>query len=200
MPSSGLSKNFMVFLAGHLVFLALSCQTIPPAKTVEEARMENAHKFFTKAIKAEQEGATGAAILFYSCAIQNDPDMIEAYYRRANNHFDRFVDELAIADYTEVLRRNPDHKNARFNRAVSYMATGDVEKAHADFTELLRYDPHDKEVHKYMGIIHLDYLPQPEKASYHFSCYRELGGIDPQVEAWLSQLPKQTRDATKQAH
>jgi tetratricopeptide (TPR) repeat protein len=167
------------------LLLLCSCSAVA-ARSAEEIREEKAQKYFQKGRKVEGDGALGVAISYYTMAIRLKPDMVEAYYHRANNHFDRLEDEEAMEDFSEVLKQLPQHTQARFNRGLAYLSLGETQKALADFLFLVKQNPNDLEAHKYAGIIYADYLTNPQQADYHFQYYLKMGGQDSEVSTWLT--------------
>lgn len=121
-------------------------------------------------------------------AINIKPDFIEAYYRRANNHFDSNQNEQAIRDYSEALKIQDNYKNAYFNRSLAYLSIGNTQKALADILVLLEKNPKDADANKYAGIIYLDYLSKPQEAAFYFRQYLSLEGEDQRVKQWLTKI------------
>lgn len=181
------TQFFNLGVFAFFLFLC-SCESNPSPLTSEQKRENQAKLYFEKGLKADEEGNPEIANIYYSMGIRIKSDYVEAYYRRANNNFDRYEDEEAIDDYTQVLVYDAKYKNTRFNRGLAFLSIGQHEKALADFLQVINDDPQEVEANKYMGIIYLDYLNEPSRAAPYLRRYLSLGGKDVRVTNWLNEI------------
>ena len=59
----------------------------------------------------------------------------------------------------------------------------------ADFAAIVESDPDHAFAHKALGVIYMDYLPDPEGlATTHLRRYLELRGADDEVQGWIRRI------------
>lgn len=80
------------------------------------------------------------AIADADAAIACDPHFQDAYWYRAEAHFEQMAYRQAIRDYGHVLTTDPQHIFARNNRGVSYLKCQEYQLAIDDFSQSLRLD------------------------------------------------------------
>jgi tetratricopeptide (TPR) repeat protein len=90
-----------------------------------------------------ERGDSDSALRFFTAAIESDPELDEAYFRRADIHYEKGDYDNAIADYTEVIRVVPDMSEVWKNRALAFLDKGNIDDAIKDDTEAIRLDPDD---------------------------------------------------------
>lgn len=79
------------------------------------------------------------AIADYTEVIRLDPQMVRAYYRRAEAYRRKKGDyDRAIADFTEVIRLDPKNSFAYHDCGLAYQKKGELKKAESDFAEAKR--------------------------------------------------------------
>ena len=74
----------------------------------------------------------------YTTAIEQSPDLDEAYYNRGNTYHQLGEFEKSVADYGKAIEMRPDYAYAYANRSVSYEQMGKVEKVIADLKSALK--------------------------------------------------------------
>lgn len=109
--------------------------------------------------------------------LDEDPNVIDAWFMLGNAYFRAGKWQEAIAQYRRALDLKPDYDLAVINIATSYRNLGDDDAALAGYEHYLRIDPKDAYVRYQVGEIYLDRgdLAQAE------SRFREALDLDPAV-------------------
>ena len=126
-------------------------------------------------------------IAYFSKAIQLNPNLADAYEKRATHYYFQEKLDKAIQDYTKVIELKPDSMNAYLLRGLTYLKKGHGEGLVAEVNRLaLRYaglgEPEDskaleRSIDDFSCAIELD--PRVAAAySYRAEAYRLMGMID----------------------
>ena len=83
---------------------------------------------------------TEKALLYYSKAIDINPQYVEAYYNRGNTYDDLGKEDLAFKDYCSVISIYPKKSDAFANRANIYSSRGQLDSAFSDINVAIKYD------------------------------------------------------------
>ena len=86
-------------------------------------------------------------MLFYSKAIDQDPNYAVAYNNRGNAYYEMLDYELALKDYSKAIAIRHDYADAYNNRARLYFQIKDYEKSLRDLDKVIELDP--KEYYPY---------------------------------------------------
>jgi tetratricopeptide (TPR) repeat protein len=104
------------------------------------AKRMTAEEYLERA-KSRPTGDYDLRIADYTEAIRLNPNLAEAYSRRAGNYNYKRDYDRAIADANEAIRLNPQYASAYYNRGNTYAEKGNHDRAIADYTETIRFDP-----------------------------------------------------------
>jgi arylsulfatase A-like enzyme/tetratricopeptide (TPR) repeat protein len=143
----------------------------------------------------DPEGSFTRVVALLNQVIQEDPQVIDAWFMRGTKYLAHGDLEKAVADYKQTLSLKPDYDLAVSNLAQAYRRMGNDEAALAGFERYLQLDPRDPFVHYQMGEIWLDRgdLPRAE------SLFRRALELDSSVVAAknaLGVIALQRGDAT----
>ncbi|NJL51690.1 MAG: tetratricopeptide repeat protein [Hydrococcus sp. SU_1_0] len=79
------------------------------------------------------------AIDNYTQIINNNPNLVEAYYQRGTDYQNTGNTERAIEDFSKVIELRNDHAEAYHQRGLLYMEIADAQKAIIDFRRASQY-------------------------------------------------------------
>jgi tetratricopeptide (TPR) repeat protein len=100
-------------------------------------------------------GQYGLAIERYGKAIELSPELIAAYYNRANARTRAGEYDGALDDYNQALRLQPNDPDALNNRGMLHLYRAAYTEALQDFNAALAIDPTDTTVMVNRGLAHL---------------------------------------------
>ena len=121
------SKRSIVTLA-FVLFLSSPCYS----QTAEEYLRLGNDTF--------KEGAFDQAIVDYTKAIDNDPNLTKAYDNRGVAYAKEGSFRRAIADFTMAIANDPKDPEAYNNRGLAYAQLGDSLQAVRDYTKAIEAD------------------------------------------------------------
>ncbi len=132
----------------------------PLLHAVSAVGTEYAIAFMDRALESGELGPANAALTHYhrglawrvsggfekamadfDQAIALNPDLAEAYARRADIHMERQAPRAAIKDYTKALAIDPDMAEALYRRGFAWAQLEENRKALQDFTAAHELDP-----------------------------------------------------------
>ncbi len=129
----------------------------------------------------------------FAAALRLDPNMVDAYVRRAWARKSRLNFEGAIDDLTEVLRLDPGNVSARYNRGSFRRTLGQLDNAIADFTELLRARPDHVDAWRLRGNCHFE-RKDYRKAEADYAKALEVAPPDWSLRAVVERALKAARE------
>jgi len=112
-----------------------------------------AREYYQQGLQKIENGDEPGALTAFDRAIDIDPDDANAYYKRANIHFDMDNHELAIVDYSAAIERDPNYSDAYFNRGLAQADTGNLQAAISDFSQVLQLNPNDPDAYYHRGLM-----------------------------------------------
>ncbi|MGM0567232.1 MAG: tetratricopeptide repeat protein [Bacteroidota bacterium] len=83
-------------------------------------------KELTKAVYLIKSGDHELAIAFCCEALEENPDLTQAYYLRGYAYFQMNQYKKAIEDFDQTLQRNPEYADAYYYRGISYRKEGKI--------------------------------------------------------------------------
>jgi tetratricopeptide (TPR) repeat protein len=89
------------------------------------------------------------AIDKFTQIINNNPNLVEAYYQRGSAYQNTGSTERAIEDFSKVIELRNDHAEAYHQRGLLYMEIADAQKAIIDFRRASQYYIAKGELEKY---------------------------------------------------
>jgi tetratricopeptide (TPR) repeat protein len=95
-----------------------------------------------------------AAVDRFSKAIQEEPEMLDAYSFRGNAYIDLGQYARALPDLDHVLEKSPGNHAAYYNRAIARMALGEKDSALADVDQAIQLSPDESGYYLYRSIVH----------------------------------------------
>ncbi|MDF0556591.1 tetratricopeptide repeat protein [Kamptonema sp. UHCC 0994] len=110
-----------------------------------------AKEFYERGVQKAKQGDKAGAIADYTQAIELNSKDTEAYYKRANTHYDLGAYQQAIQDYTQAIQVDPSNVKAYYNRGLVYSDVEDRRSAVQDFTQVIRLNPNDAEAYLERG-------------------------------------------------
>jgi tetratricopeptide (TPR) repeat protein len=118
------------------------------------SRINNrAVRYFFKAISRSNAGRLDEANSFFSMAIKQSPDFVQAYYERGLVNAYKGKYSMAIDDFSKTVELTPDDAMAYNNRGLAY-ARGkkQYDLAIEDFNSAVKLDPDFAEAYDNRGI------------------------------------------------
>jgi tetratricopeptide (TPR) repeat protein len=100
----------------------------------------------------------------------------------------------AEAAFKQALAANPGNVEACNQLGILYRRADRLEEARRLYEAALLHDPDYADAHWNLGILHDQYLPNPQLALQHYERYQAITGTsDPQLQAWIDDLRVLTR-------
>jgi tetratricopeptide (TPR) repeat protein len=187
MKISSMSPAFARASAGMLClcgFLLSSCASAPqgdPAK---------ARAYVAEGREAAKRGDHAKAVDLCSRAIEEDPQLSEAWYSRGYSHvqlrlspespdFARGYEDRAIGDYSQAIQINPGYGDAYYNRAMVFSSRALYRQAAEDLLNAIKYKEQDPEPHLDLARLYEQkFEDMGLQADEHYVKYVDLGGRD----------------------
>jgi arylsulfatase A-like enzyme/Tfp pilus assembly protein PilF len=88
--------------------------------------------------------------------LDEDPDILEAYYIRGNLLTKKKELEKALVAYQDALARDPEYKSALYGLASTYQELGRTKEAEVGFRRILELDPRDNRAYYMLAKIQVD--------------------------------------------
>lgn len=105
--------------------------------------------------------------------------------------------EAALQSFSRAVEANPDNAVALNWLGVLYRESGDHVRAEQAYRRALAAQPQYAPAQLNLGILYDVYLRRPHEAVVAYRSYREAGGADLIVEAWIREL--EARHGTRTA-
>lgn len=106
----------------------------------------------------------------------------------------------AEAAFNQALEANPGNIEACNQLGILHRRAGRLDEARRYYEAALLHDPDYADTHWNLGILHDQYLSNPEKALQHYERYQAISGsADPQLQAWIDELRQHTPAETMTA-
>ena len=99
-------------------------------------------------------GIYALAVSAYTCAIEIDPDYIQAYVDRGYAYAAQFDFESALADYESAITLDEGYVNAYNNRGLLYTFQGNFGLAIGDFSLIVALDSNNAIGFHNRGVVH----------------------------------------------
>lgn len=172
-----------------VAFLVLAACASGP----REPDLERAKAYLGEGRDAAHHGRHDEAISHYTRAIEEYPDLSEAWcargFSRVKLRLDpeadgdtRAHEDRALEDYSMAIAKDPTLADAYFNRAMILASRAIFKPAVEDLLIAARYKPRDAEPHYYLGKLYEEkFEDRGVAAMEHYEKYAELGGTDAAV-------------------
>lgn len=105
-----------------------------------------------------------AALKAYTQAIALDPQLAEAYLRRAEVHSLLEQDSEVLTDCSAAIALDPNEAKTHYYQGLARYRLGYVQSAIAAFSQAIALDPEDARYHRWRAIAHRDIHEQEEAA------------------------------------
>ena len=109
--------------------------------------------FYQQGIAKASEKDYRGAISAFNQALQNQPDLAEAYYQRGLAHFNAGDFQAAISDYTEALQIDVGDAKGYFARGLAYLSATNLEAAIADAKHAILLKPDYAAAYNLIGTV-----------------------------------------------
>ncbi len=86
---------------------------------------------------------------YFNKALQLNPNLAEAYEKRAIHYYFQRHYDRAIEDYTRVIDLWPHRSEAHRMRGMSFLRKGELDRAISDFSRVIELDPQLASAHGY---------------------------------------------------
>jgi len=145
---------------------------------------------FNQLSEARELGLKGdfeQAVILVEKIIQDDPDVIDAYFTLGNLYFKEGKFEEALESFFKALERKPDDAFTAINIANSYISMGDFDEAEKFLLDIIDALPPDSQIHFILGNINYFQKEYEEALKNYKKCqelnpssasaYNAIGGI-----------------------
>lgn len=145
---------------------------------------------FNQLSEARELGLKGdfeQAVRLVEKIIQDDPDVIDAYFTLGNLYFKEEKFEEALESFFKALERKPDDAFTAINIANSYISMGDFNEAETFLLDIIDALPPDSQIHFILGNINYFQKEYEEALKNYKKCqelnpssasaYNGIGGI-----------------------
>ena len=100
----------------------------------------------------ETQDAYQKAVAYYTEALEQKPDMLEAYVNRGIVYDDMDKVIEALENYNTAIQLDPSYTDAYYNRGFAYLDKEDLDKAIADFSKVTELNPEHTEAYYFRAI------------------------------------------------
>ena len=114
-----------------------------------------------------------AAAAAYACALERDPDLVDAYVNLGRLRHEGGAAAEAARLYQQALERGPDDPIVHFNLALALEDTQGAEAAAAHYERALALDPDFADAHYNLAGL-CERLGRPTDALRHYRAYQKL--------------------------
>jgi tetratricopeptide (TPR) repeat protein len=94
----------------------------------------------------------------------------------------------AIEQYRAAIASNSEVAIPHLNLGLALFALERYEESRGALMDSVALDPHNVFAHYGLGILHMDYVGDADKAIYHLETYIELGVQDARARDWIDRL------------
>ena len=96
--------------------------------------------------------------------------------------------DSATTQYEHVIADLGDVPRANLGLGIVLFERAQYERAAERFASVIDYEPDNLAARLHLGLLHMDFLGNPDEARTHLNRYVELGGTDRRVPTWLRSL------------
>jgi tetratricopeptide (TPR) repeat protein len=119
-------------------------------------------------INANKDYKSEEAIKLLDGALQQNPNLTDAYIERGKAKSNLQKHKEAIEDYDRALQHNPNSVEAYINRGKAKQISKQYEAAMKDFDRAIELDPKSLSAYYWRGILYRVYLKQKERGDKDF--------------------------------
>jgi len=99
---------------------------------------QDAVDFYNRGLRSS---LANTRIDYFTKALQLNPDLVEAYEKRAIHYYYQWKFDKALQDYTNVIKLKPQATQAYLMRGLAYLKKGELVGAVADLSSAIELDP-----------------------------------------------------------
>ena len=120
-----------------------------------ETKSMSAYELNAKGMKESDAQNWDEALSYFSQAIEEDANYVEAYYNRGGTRFVKGDYEKAFADLNKAVKLDPTNSMAYIMRGLCYAASKDIEHAFADLNKAVSVAPKDYKPYAARSMVYL---------------------------------------------
>ncbi|MEM1254587.1 MAG: DnaJ domain-containing protein [Cyanobacteria bacterium P01_H01_bin.21] len=164
----------------------------------EGTRPQTAHDFYLRGIQQTLARRYKGALVDFDRAIELQPDLAEAYLRRAQVRYILEDDGGVLADCQQLMQFPQTLSQTYYYLGLARYRLGYTESAIAAFSEAIAQEPDDPQAHFQRGVAHVDIQEWDEAArdfqtaSVHYQSQGDLEGYHRSCDR-IHALQKQRR-------
>jgi tetratricopeptide (TPR) repeat protein len=159
---------------------------------VEQPVPPEADRLFKRALKSQSRGDLDRAIAELEQVTQLAPDLSVPYNDLGVLYKRKGLLDKAIEAYQQAIRTQPEYGEAFHNLGIAYREKGLFQESEEAYRNAIRVKPDLAPAYLNLGVLYELYLDRPEEAIRRYREYLKWGGINPQVEIWISSLEQRT--------
>jgi len=133
-----------------------------------ELTPHNAYAYLLKGFAYKETKDTSSCIKCYSTAIEQKPDLNEAYIQMGLLYAAK-KNKIAVDFYEKSLKIKPGNAEALYDLAYFYQETGEWQKAIDKYNDLILKNGADKLAYFNIGYIYLEILDDYTKSAQYFT-------------------------------
>ncbi len=100
----------------------------------------------------KRQTAYQEAIAYYTDAIEQKPDMLEAYLNSGIVYNDMDKVDKALKNYNIAIQMDPSYIDAYYNRGLAYLEKEDLDQAVADLSKVIELNPKHAEAYYFRAL------------------------------------------------
>lgn len=194
------TRNLQCQVLIFLLTFAIGCATAKP-----ESDPLKAAEFYSQGLAHYNQKNYDKAIELFTIAIEFNPNLSDAYFKRANCHIKK-IDELtntqniyestdkAIIDYTSAIRTLPVSYDAYYNRAMALASLARYKDAIKDLLDCVRINQNFVEAYRDLGIFYEEkFVGEEAKAIEYYKKYLEKMPADQSIRDRVEKLEKKVK-------
>jgi len=190
-------KHYTELLLAMSLLLQIACSSLP-----EERQSTGQGRPVTPALQADyldaitlmQEHEWKAAQQRLSPITVSHPQLSGPWLNLGITQLQLGNSAAAESSFKRSLDANPGNIEACNQLGILYRRAGQLDDAHRFYEAALLHDPDYADAHWNLGILHDQYLSNPQLALQHYERFQEITGSgDPQLQAWIDELRQKTR-------
>jgi tetratricopeptide (TPR) repeat protein len=118
---------------------------------------------------------------------ENKQLLAEAYGERGNINIDLGDKNQAQADFEAALKVDPNFALAYNRMGLVAEKMNQFDEAKRKYQKAIEMQPGNPDFELGLGILYQEYLKDYQKALEHYEAFRDKGGMDPRLPAWIQE-------------
>ena len=137
-------------------------------KRITAIDKHNAQAYLMHGLILVELGDTARALSSFQTAVENEPNLEEAYLELGMIHYAR-LNPLTVAYLNNVITLNPKNILAMYTKSMYYQKTGEVDLAIDTYFQILGVNPNHAESYYNLGHLTFEFKDDHTSAAAHFS-------------------------------